>query len=149
MQFFIAASVFAAAALAAPAPVPQDNVPARTETVDITKFFLRKNTEKGTIDSVDFLLSGDEATDIQCAISNPTLPSETTTCGDSPYSFVLTAPKDDSSEVTLALYHQTGQASGLWTDGPAPATYCHAGGNGAGDFVCQQIEAKTTYVLHQ
>jgi hypothetical protein len=149
MQFITVASLFAAAALAAPAAIPQD-VPAYVETVTVTKFFLRKNTETGTIDSVDFKLSGDDATDISCAISAPTLPSETITCGDnSPYRFILTKSTDATREVELSIYHQTGQASGIWNAAPAPALYCHAGGNGAGDFVCQQIEEKVTYELHQ
>jgi hypothetical protein len=148
MQFITVASLFAAAALAAPAAIPQDT-PTYVETVTVTKFFLRKNTETGTIDSVDFKLSGDDATNISCAISAPTLPSETTNCGDSDYRFVLTKSTDATSEVELWIYHQTGQASGLWNVAPAPALYCHAGGDGAGDFVCQQIEEKVTYGLHQ
>jgi hypothetical protein len=119
MQFFITASIFAAAALAAPAPVPQDDAPARTENVEITDFTLRKNIETGDISNVNFKLSGDDATSLSCAFSDPTLPSETVTCGapDSNYRVILVKPTEANYDVDLSIYHQTGQASGLWTSG--------------------------------
>jgi hypothetical protein len=110
--------------------------------VTVTKFFLRKNTETGTIDSVDFKLSGDAGSESSCAIRNPTLASATTHCGQEDtwardYRFVLTKSEDASRKVTLSLYHQTGIASGLWNEAPAPALYCPAGGDCVGDFVYQ------------
>jgi hypothetical protein len=117
MQFFAVASLFAAA-LAAPAPQTSDcpnpahcGTPstAHTENVDVKDFFLRKDGD--SITSVDFKLSGDNATDVSCAIGATGLPSKTITCGepDSGYRFILIEPKDPSRDADLALYHQTGQ----------------------------------------
>jgi hypothetical protein len=118
MQFLAVASLFAAA-LAAPAPQTSDCPnPAHcgtpdntsTENVDITDFFLRK--DGNSITSVDFKLSGNNATNISCAIGATGLPSKTITCGepDGAYSFILIEPKGPSRDADLAVYHQTGQA---------------------------------------
>jgi hypothetical protein len=140
MQFIAAASLFAAA-LAAPAPKPQtsdcpnpahcgETSPTAYENIDITDFWLRKNN--GSIESVSFKMTGDEAKEpILCSVgATPTFPSATITCDDgkSNYRVILTAPKDSADDVTISLYHQTGQASGLWQEFTVPA-YCHAGGN--------------------
>jgi hypothetical protein len=124
MQFLIAASIFAAA-LAAPAPVPKDDAPASTENVYVTDFYLRKNIETGKISSVDFKLSGKNATNIACDFSNPTLPSDTVTCGapDSNYRVILVKPTEANHDVDLSIYHQTGQASGLYTSGTFTSHY--------------------------
>ena len=53
---------------------------------------------------------------------------------------------NDSKDFGLALYHQTGQASGKYAIGAAPPTYCHAGGNGPEDFVCSQV-SQFTFVI--
>jgi hypothetical protein len=155
MQFLAAASLFAAA-FAAPAPQTSDcpnpahcgtPSPERYENINISNFFLRKNGS--SIDSVDFKLSGENADNISCAIGATGLPSATITCGepDSNYRFILIKPTDPSRDADLAIYHQTGQASGLWGEGSVP-TYCHAGGDGPQDFVCNQIDKVTTIVIH-
>jgi hypothetical protein len=148
MQFIVAASLFAAA-LAAPMAQTSDcpnpahcGEPSPTvyENIDISDYTLRK--DNGVIQSVNFKLKGDETPEpILCSVGpTPTFPSETVTCGDSNYRVILIAPKDPSTgDADLAIYHQTGQASGLWAEAPAPATYCHAGGNGVNDFICTEV----------
>jgi hypothetical protein len=119
MQFLAAASLFAAA-LAAPAPQTSDCPnPAHCgapdgrnyENINIKDFFLRK--DNSGIRAVDFKLSGDEVTDILCAVSATALPSVVVQCGenqDSDYKFVLTKASDPSRDVDLTIYHQTGVA---------------------------------------
>jgi hypothetical protein len=147
MQYLTLASLFAAA-LAAPAP---QTAPTVTENIDITDFYLRKHN--GTIDSVNFKLEGDEWGTLSCSIGEVTsFPSKTIACGgeeNHKYSFILIAPKDPSTgDADLAIYHQTGQASGLWAEVPSPPTYCHAGGNGVNDFICAQIPTVYTIAIH-
>lgn len=104
MQFFTIASLFAATALAAPscaAPHPD------TETASITRYTLRKNNG---IKSVSFKLTSGDVT-VDCSIGVvPALPSEVVGCGNSAYSFGLTAPVGDFSDASVIIYHQTGEA---------------------------------------
>jgi len=139
MHYLTLASLIAATALAAPAP---QNDGTYKEPISITSFSLRKYN--ATIQSVSFNISGDNTTSpLLCAYGpTPSFPSEFVTCGspDSNYRVVLIAPKDAAkSDVDLAIYHQTGDASGLWTEAPAPPAYCHAGGLGGDDFICAQV----------
>ncbi|KAF2997389.1 hypothetical protein E8E13_004905 [Curvularia kusanoi] len=155
MQFFTVASALFAAALAVPTPqttdcpnpahcpsTPPPN-PDHYENIDITDFYVRKNDG---IQGASFKLSGKNATDLECSIGATTLPSKVVTCGDSDYRFGLT--KGDTTEFGLAIYHQTSPFAGLYAIGDAP-TYCHAGGNGPDDFVCQQIGALTIVIVDQ
>jgi hypothetical protein len=126
MQYLTLASLFAAA-LAAPAPqttpipecpnpahCPQNGLPNpdHYENIDITDWSLRKNN--GTIQSVYFKLSGDNATDLVCERGViPSLPAPVVTCGDSDYRFGMVAPNsewNDSDDFGLAIYHQTSPA---------------------------------------
>ncbi|KAJ4384234.1 hypothetical protein N0V86_001081 [Didymella sp. IMI 355093] len=154
MQFFTIASLFAAAAVAAPAPQTTDcpnpahcgGAPdvSKYENVDISDFSLRRNDG---IQNASFKLSGNNGTDISCEIGAvPSLPSEVVACGTSDYRFGLT--KGESSEYGLAIYHQTSQFSGKWAIGDVP-TYCHAGGNGQNDFICAQVTALTIVIQGQ
>jgi hypothetical protein len=148
MQFLAITSLFAAAALAAPAPQSSGAATAQ-EPVTITDFWLRKHND--IIDSVDFTLEGADGT-FSCVVGETaSFPSKTVSCGgpeNRQYSVILIAPKDPSvSDVDLAIYHQTGQASGLWNEAPAPATYCRAGGDGIDDRICSQIPDFYTVVL--
>jgi hypothetical protein len=146
MQFFVAASLFAAALAAPVAQTPDCPNPAHCgppdttyyENIDISDYTLRRNGS--AITSVNFKLSGDSAKNISCAIGATTLPSETITCGepDSGYRFILIKPTDPSRDADIAIYHQTGQASGRWGEGYVPS-YCHAGGDGPDDFICSQV----------
>ncbi|EAT91695.1 hypothetical protein HBI56_012000 [Parastagonospora nodorum] len=157
MQFITAATLFAVA-LAAPTPQTADcpnpahcgeTSPTVYENINITGFSLRKNN--GAVESISFKLTGDEAQEpIQCSIPKfTTFPSEMVTCDDgkSNYRVVAIKPKDATADADLAIYHQTGQASGLWQEAPLPANYCHAGGNGPDDFICAQIPDVYTVVL--
>ncbi|KAH7405889.1 hypothetical protein DE146DRAFT_753879 [Phaeosphaeria sp. MPI-PUGE-AT-0046c] len=159
MQFFTVASVFAAAALAAPvAQTPDCPNPAHCvgppdsstyENVDITDYTLRKN-DSG-IQSISFKLSGDDAKDVLCEIDAFTgFPSKMVTCGnpapDTGYRVIAIEPKD-GADADIAVYHQTAPAAGLWAEGSVP-TYCHAGGLSPDDFICSQV-SKYTIVLHQ
>jgi hypothetical protein len=119
MQFITAASLFAVA-LAAPAPQASGapTCPEVYENINVTDFSLRKNN--GTIQSVSFKMTGDAAKEpILCSIGeSPSFPSEMVTCDDgkSKYRVVLIAPKDGSTDPEIAMYHETGQASGLWNE---------------------------------
>jgi len=146
MQFLAISSLFAAAALAAPAPQASGT---GKEFVTITDFWLRKHND--IIDSVDFKLQGDAGT-FDCLVGETaSFPSKGVSCGgpeNGKYTVILIAPKDPSvSDVDLAIYHQTGQASGLWNEAPAPATYCRAGGDGIDDRICSQIPDFYTVTL--
>lgn len=144
MQFIPAsAALFAAIAAAAPTPV-QESATLTTrqyasENIDINDFFVRKNNG---IQAVSFKLSGDDAKDLECSGSNPK-PTDVITCGDSKYRFVIKPGQVE--EFGLTIYHELGPAFGFYGEGDVP-TYCHAGGNGPDDFVCQQV-AFTTIVI--
>ncbi|KAF2032185.1 hypothetical protein EK21DRAFT_99078 [Setomelanomma holmii] len=152
-MLFTVASFLAATALAAPAPQTTDCPnpahcggsapdPATYENIDISDYFLRKNDG---IQSVSFKLSGNNHTDLSCSIGATTLPSNVTTCGDSDYRFGLIEPLTNGSDVSFRIYHQTAPFAGKWGTGSVP-TYCHAGGNGPDDFVCQQVSAVTVVI---
>jgi hypothetical protein len=173
MQFFTLAALFGAAAMAAPAPqTPECPNPAHCgggppdpntyENIDFTDYTLRKNN--GTIESVSFKLTGKNATDLECSGGPyPVLPSEVETCGDSKYRFGMYQPENSTDTFAIRVYHELGTAYvsrastfinnkltnfnsfGFWGEGEVP-TYCHAGGNGINDFVCQQTNAYTMVI---
>ena len=126
MHFFTTTTLFAAAALAAPAPQTTDCPnpahcggsppdPSTYENIDISDFYLRKNPG---IQNAGFTLSGNNGT-AKCEIGAvDSLPSEVQICGDSPYRFGLFEADDaDQGVVGVRLYHQTGQASGKTGEG--------------------------------
>ncbi|KAJ4305579.1 hypothetical protein N0V90_001110 [Kalmusia sp. IMI 367209] len=151
MQLLALTTLFAAA-LAAPAPQTTDCPnpahcggsapdPSTYENIDISDFYLRKNPG---IQNAGFTLAGANGT-VQCEIGAvESLPSEVQICGDSKYRFGLIESESDG-EAGLRLYHETGLASGKTGEGSVPI-YCHAGGNGPDDFVCQQVNAVTIVI---
>ncbi|KAG9189691.1 hypothetical protein G6011_06559 [Alternaria panax] len=154
MQFFTLAALFGAAAMAAPAPqTPECPNPAHCggapdpntyENIDFSDYTLRKNN--GTIESVSFKLTGKDATDIECSGGPyPVLPAEVETCGDSKYRFGMYKPENSTDSFGIRVYHELGLAFGFWGEGEVP-TYCHAGGNGINDFVCQQTSPYTLVI---
>ena len=92
------------------AAAPQAN-PDRSENIDISDFTVRKDQgpDQTKINAVSFKLSGDDATDLTCSKSNPELPSDVITCGESKYRFALTEGSDDY-EFGLRVYHELGTA---------------------------------------
>jgi hypothetical protein len=117
MQFFALAALFGAAAMAAPAPQTPDCPnpahcvgppdPSTYENINFKDYFLRKTN--GTITSVSFKLSGNNATDLECSGGPfPTLPGPVLTCGDSKYRFGMT--KDINGDFPIAIYHELGTA---------------------------------------
>lgn len=118
MQFFVAAALFGAAIAAPAAQTPEcpnpahcgpPSNPANYENIDITDYSLRRNN--GTIQSVYFKLSGENATDLVCETGAiPSLPAPVVTCGDSDYRFGMLAPANGTTEFGIAVYHQTGVA---------------------------------------
>lgn len=138
MQFFTIASALMATALAAPSVAPRGT----TENIDISDLFVRKTGND--IVAFDFKLSGDDAKNLTCSTGAiAELPSETTTCGDSKYRFVLT--KGDQTEFSLTIYHELGPAFGRWAAKDI-VTYCRAGGNGPDDFICGQVNKDTIVI---
>ncbi|KAF2856881.1 hypothetical protein T440DRAFT_412218 [Plenodomus tracheiphilus IPT5] len=158
MQFITLAAALFGAAIAAPAPQTSDcpnpahcgepPAPGTYENIDISEYTLRKNN--GTVQAVSFKLSGDDAKDLLCETGAvPTLPSEVVTCGDSKYRFGLVAsPTEGDVNPGLAVYHETGIASGKFAIAQGPNVYCHAGGNGPQDFVCQQVDFYTVVITN-
>lgn len=151
MQFLTAATLFAAA-LAAPAPQTTDCPnpahcgsapdPSTYDNIDITDFTLRKNDG---IQGASFTLSGSNGT-APCSIGAvPSLPSAVEKCGDSLYRFGLIEATSQGAEVGLRLYREFGPGVGFTGEGDVP-TYCHAGGNGIDDQVCQQVTALTIVI---
>jgi hypothetical protein len=120
MRFQLTVASLFAAALAAPAPqtTPTEDCPnpahcsgppdsANYENIDITDYSLRTNN--GTIQSVYFKLSGENATDLVCKTGViPSLPAPVVTCGDSDYRFGMVGPMN--GDYGLAIYHQTSPA---------------------------------------
>ena len=153
MQFFTAATLFAATALAAPVAQTTDCPnpahcggsppdPSTYDNINISDFTLRKNDG---IQSVSFSLSGANGT-AECSIGAvPSLPSAVEVCGDSKYRFGLIEATSQGAEVGLRLYRELGTAFGFTGEGDVP-TYCHAGGNGPDDFVCQQVTQLTIVI---
>nr|WPZ50800.1 Alt a 1 domain-containing protein [Alternaria solani]WPZ50801.1 Alt a 1 domain-containing protein [Alternaria solani]WPZ50802.1 Alt a 1 domain-containing protein [Alternaria solani]WPZ50803.1 Alt a 1 domain-containing protein [Alternaria solani]WPZ50804.1 Alt a 1 domain-containing protein [Alternaria solani] len=154
MQFFTLAALFGAAAMAAPAPqTPECPNPAHCggppdpstyENIDISDYTLRKNN--GTIQSVSFKLSGNNATDLECSGGPyPVLGGEVDTCGDSKYRFAMTPAENGTDAFGIRIYHELGLAWGFWGEGVVPS-YCRAGGNGINDFICQQVSEYTLVI---
>ncbi|KAK2595460.1 hypothetical protein QQS21_006800 [Conoideocrella luteorostrata] len=133
----------AAAVSAAPASEPKPS-----ENIEISTLYVRKYVtgDSKRIDSVSFKLKGRDADGLDCAVSNPDFPTpnKVTTCGESKYRFTL-HPGTDGSEFSLRIYHELGTAVGFFGQGNAPL-YCHAGGNGAGDYVCAQVAPLTIVI---
>jgi hypothetical protein len=75
------------------------------EDINITSFTVI-TTEQGKVMSVSFLLTGDNATDIQCVAQGLDFPSPVYTCGDTKYRFALWTGKTET--YALRLYHELG-----------------------------------------
>ncbi|KAJ0168002.1 hypothetical protein CTA2_11360 [Colletotrichum tanaceti] len=161
MKFTLATAValFGASAIAAPAP-PQEDAPRPSENIDIAEFSVRKY-QNGTVADVSFLLSGDDATDLDCQ-ANTGIPSDVITCGDSKYRF--TVRQGTGIDYILRIYHELGIAyvfqsnestallsitntgiyrSGYWGEGSV-FTHCRAGG--LGSLLCDQVFPKTIVI---
>ncbi|KAF1942181.1 hypothetical protein EJ02DRAFT_324048, partial [Clathrospora elynae] len=147
------ASLFAAAAIAAPTVLPAGCTnpahcgapldPSKYENIDISDFNLRRDGK--TVNTVDFKLSGNDAKNISCSTSNPAIPSAVITCGTSKYRFSLTTGPNHISEYGLVIYHETGVSAGKMGAGDVP-TYCRAGGDGLNDQICQQVTFDTIVI---
>ncbi|KAN0117168.1 hypothetical protein V8E51_003145 [Hyaloscypha variabilis] len=59
-------------------------------------------------------------------------------CGNSKYRFAVNG---SNSVYGLRLYKELGVAFGLYGEADHVPVYCHAGGNGQDDFVCDQVAA--------
>ncbi|KAI0007341.1 hypothetical protein F4779DRAFT_515624 [Xylariaceae sp. FL0662B] len=145
MRFIAATAIFfflGTTALAA--PTPQDDDP-QSEDVSITDFYAHKaganGTTAGTVDSVSFKLSGENATDLSCSASTG-IPSDVITCSETVYRFAL-YPGNSTANFVLRIYHELGVAVGFYGAGDIP-TYCHSGG--LDTMVCSQV--KTPIVIH-
>ncbi|KAG6031508.1 hypothetical protein E4U41_007542 [Claviceps citrina] len=141
----------AAATLVSAAPAPERDPNATVyENINISDFYVRKTTDGPqshnypVIEMVSFRLSGDNATDIVCEGNKPEYPNPKSvfSCANSYYSFSLHPGVSAGYEFSLQIYHALGAAFGLQGRGNVP-TACHAGGNGANDFVCSQLNALT------
>ncbi|KAF2758027.1 hypothetical protein EJ05DRAFT_476302 [Pseudovirgaria hyperparasitica] len=140
MQFLAAsASLFAALAIAAPTrSTARDST--SYENIDIADLYVRKNNG---IQAVGFKLSGNDGSAIDCSASTPGFPSDVITCGETKYRFALYPGQ--TTEFGLRIYHELGTAFGYYGEGDVP-TYCHAGGNGPNDYVCDQTSATTIVI---
>lgn len=108
MRFTLAAATALFGAIATAAPAAQSTGapdPNTYENIDIADFTVRKNDG---IQSVSFKLSGKDAKDLDCSASNPGLPSEVITCGETKYRFALYSGQE--SEFALRIYHELGLA---------------------------------------
>ncbi|KAL1627539.1 hypothetical protein SLS56_006363 [Neofusicoccum ribis] len=105
---------------------------AYSETVQIKDLSVRDTSD--AIQSATFTIQPDG---VQCsATSAADLASDVAVvCGESAYRFEL---RDGSNgHYALTIYKQTAPGAGLYGSTEI-APYCHAGGNGQDDFVCQQ-----------
>lgn len=104
---FTGLAALAAATLATATPCTPSKP---SEEVSISDFTVRKD-ESGdatTIQSVYFVLSGADADGLTCSASDPALPSDVVTCGDTKYRFSLQPGTDDDHEFSLRIYHELG-----------------------------------------
>ncbi|USP82864.1 hypothetical protein yc1106_10138 [Curvularia clavata] len=146
MKFFIAAALFAGAAVALPAASECG------EMVTITDYSLRWNFNQ--VESVSFKLSGNNATDLECTSPSGAIqqiPSPVYTCGDSKYRFGLQPVQSgfnmNDPQYNIAVYHETGPAVGLYAQTQVP-TYCRAGGVSTSDRICNQIPDTWSFNLN-
>src|SRR6266566_926730 len=75
------------------------------ENINITDLAVHEYYD-GSIQGVDFLLSGDNATNLLCSAASPGFPSPVITCGDTKYRFALYPGKD--VQYALRIYHELG-----------------------------------------
>ncbi|KAB2569337.1 putative major allergen alt protein [Lasiodiplodia theobromae] len=103
---------------------------ATTETVTVKDLSIRDNEG---IQSASFKLA--EA-NVECSDDGTELKGDgVAACGETKYRFGLTGA---NSQYKLTVYKELGTAFGIMgTVDVQP--YCHAGGNGANDFVCTQV----------
>ncbi|KAH6684075.1 hypothetical protein B0J14DRAFT_555073 [Halenospora varia] len=125
MQFStLAASLFA---LSATASV----LPRSSETVTIENLYIR---DQSGIQAAGFDI---QPANVTCSADGTTLADYAVAlCGDSKYRFAING---SSSDYDLRLYKELGVAFGLYGEVDHLPVYCRAGGNGADDFVCQQV----------
>ncbi|KAI1842612.1 hypothetical protein JX265_012605 [Neoarthrinium moseri] len=142
MRFFTSVAA-ACGTLAIASPVARDF----SEEISVTDFYVHEalinGTTEATVDGVSFLLSGENATNLECSAQTG-IPSEVFTCGDSKYRFALYPGESSSSGFTLRLYHELGLAVGYYGAGEVP-TYCRAGGGPT--LVCGQTVTPVTITI--
>ncbi|KAK8159303.1 hypothetical protein IWX90DRAFT_488786 [Phyllosticta citrichinensis] len=121
MRFSIATSIAALSALASAGA-------ASIETATVTDLSIRDNNG---IQSASFTLQG-----VKCSVSSGAeiADGKEVKCGTSQYQFGLSG---SNSDYTLSVSKDLGTGAGI-TGTTKAAVYCHAGGNGANDFVCSQ-----------
>ncbi|KAF4306108.1 putative hypersensitive response-inducing protein elicitor [Botryosphaeria dothidea] len=121
MKVFAATALFAGLAAAA-------------TTVKVTDLSIRDNEG---LQSVSFKVEGTD-----CTSTDPTTlaGNGANACGDgNPPVYTFSVEKNDASDYQLWLHKNVdGDVRGLNGGAKAPV-YCHAGGNGANDFVCTQV----------
>ncbi|TLD21877.1 hypothetical protein PspLS_07784 [Pyricularia sp. CBS 133598] len=131
MRFATITAIFAAGALAAPAPQAQGTT---GEIIAITKLSVRKTTDN-KLTNVNFKINGGAAADLTCNLDNPAVPeSAVAKCGDSAYSFALV--KGAEADFAVRLYKELGPGVGLFGQVDV-YTYCRTGG--LGDVLCDQV----------
>ncbi|KAH8838202.1 hypothetical protein MCOR27_010258 [Pyricularia oryzae] len=131
MRFATITALFAAGALAAPAPQAQAT---SGEVIAVSDFSVRKTVDN-TPTNVNFKINGGAASNLTCTLDNPAVPnSAVTKCGDSAYSFALV--KGTAADYAVRLYKELGPGVGLYGQGDV-FTYCHTGG--LGDLLCSQV----------
>ncbi|KAI0471744.1 hypothetical protein GGR56DRAFT_88984 [Xylariaceae sp. FL0804] len=130
------------AAAARPQQRARRSAAAMSENVSVSDFTVTETIGTAangsttvTVSGVSFLLTGDDATDLECDAATG-VPSEVITCGDSDYSFALYPAPDGYAAYTLRVYHALGVAVGYYGEGSVPV-YCHAGGGSNED--CSQV----------
>jgi len=90
-----------------PAAALEQRDDARSENVTIADLVVREHYD-GTLESVHFVLSGRNATDLICSADAPDFPSKVYTCGDSKYRFALWT--GTQWKYALRIYHELATA---------------------------------------
>ncbi|KAL2834109.1 hypothetical protein BJY01DRAFT_239237 [Aspergillus pseudoustus] len=146
----------ASAALAAPQPQSQSqwqDTGYSIETVTVTDVTITISAEN-KVTSVSLKLSGDDADNLACSATNPTLSVQSaaaTWCGDSRYSFNLIDSGLASFEI--AVFHEydiqgSGEYSpGQWGQGPLNLS-CKSSGNDGGR-VCTSSGPSSLFLTGQ
>ncbi|EOD49343.1 Major allergen-like protein precursor [Neofusicoccum parvum] len=139
MKFSIATAA-GLIAVAAAAPAPQANTVADPNTVTIENLSVRKNNG---LQAASFSITPAGASCSQTDATALVYP-RMTACEGSAYNYYFQIQDGaTSSEYKLTVTREVGMNSVVNGTVSVPV-YCHAGGNGADDFVCSQVANATT-----
>ncbi|RGP73159.1 major allergen alt [Fusarium longipes] len=120
---------------------------AAKESVTVSKLSIHSvGSPVGTrIESVSFVLNGDDAENLKCSAKNVAfpIPDKFYPCGDSDYSFTLWEG-EKGAKFRVMVYHDVGDARADLRGGADVRTKCdNSQGSGPADEICTQVKPVT------